>query len=423
MIITITNKSIIKKFGLVKDLNKGSSIQVCSYSTVNKLHNGAFSSYNIFRFCLTRKINLAHVIKRTMINSRCLHAAKAAYYCLSTISNDQVLHNTTKENKKPLVNSLLHYAMNHDNGIIQHKSKLTNHVLNHQFSANDFYESYQHLWPNAKVTYVPEQQVKMHAMAEIPVLHQYHDTFGPDLIKTVSTFDSIKTEFPNQHQPNPDFLVYIDRAMGLGKRATYQDEKAGVEMIRHSTRGSIGILTFDSEGKIVPFTTEDLTLKKFYNTSSNGITAGLKNDGLFDLFKSEISSLDLYKTNSTNDFINHQKYQQFIWNTFQSNPSYNRSVSFIFDVHLKDLPINSETKAFAADFCGALVSNHCYNLDKRQDCRDITKAMIFAYSKNYDPNLIKKLQYLQYDCNIEFNRKFLEDVASLVKQKILIFTN
>lgn len=67
-----------------------------------------------------------------------------------------------------------------------------------------------------------------------------------------------------------------------------------------------------------------------------GVLESLKNDGLFDIFSKEIEDYkqlgEIMKSQNQpeNIFKNHNNIQEFLWDSFQTHPKYNRSISFVF---------------------------------------------------------------------------------------------
>jgi hypothetical protein len=87
----------------------------------------------------------------------------------------------------------------------------------------------------------------------------------------VLTGDSIAITFDKQKQSNPDMVVYV--ASPLGSKETYQDVKSGMNVVKHSSRGSLGLLTFDINMQVIPFTTHDFSLRQIQKER-----LGLKHD-------------------------------------------------------------------------------------------------------------------------------------------------
>ena len=116
----------------------------------------------------------------------------------------------------------------------------------------------------------------------------------------------------------------------------------------------------------------------------------------------------------------HETYQQFMWDNFQTNPSYPRSISFIFPIVVEYKSVDDQNPQFIKfkDKFIYLLEDRLYDLNKRGDCQETTKALLLAYKDTVDPKIIEKLQHLK-NTNLTFNAKFLEDMLSMIKKGLL----
>jgi hypothetical protein len=74
----------------------------------------------------------------------------------------------------------------------------------------------------------------------MPIIYEYSTKYDSDIESILATLDAKPGNFPNQTQTNQDFWVTLKSATTLNKmqlcRHTYQDEKSGMDMLKHSTR-------------------------------------------------------------------------------------------------------------------------------------------------------------------------------------------
>jgi hypothetical protein len=83
-----------------------------------------------------------------------------------------------------------------------------------------------------------------------------------------ATGDARPATFPHQKQSNQDLWVnvktknsygdLIDNLIGLKHKVVPQDEKAGSGMFNHSTRGTIGLLNYDSQNNNIQMTSNPI---------------------------------------------------------------------------------------------------------------------------------------------------------------------
>jgi hypothetical protein len=110
-----------------------------------------------------------------------------------------------------------------------------------------------------------------------------------------------------------------------------------------------------------------------------------------------------------------------MWDTFNVNPSYPRSISFIFPITIEYNNVAEQDpryNAFKNQF-SSLLKDRLYDLNKQSDCKEITFAMLKAYKDTVDPQILDKLQYLQHSAGLTFNSKFLLDLSLIMKQGFL----
>lgn len=363
---------------------------------INKRHS-LFNSTNY----LIKSLNIYKVFKRTMISSRCYQAARAAYYIASTISKQGCLDN---RNTQPFISKVVTNTIDNNQGISQHKTTIWKHMSHQRLPGEHFYEPFIEQVPIATqiVKYEPHALADFRTINELPVLQEYLQTFHKDIVWTYSTLDSRSANFPKAQQTNPDFWTLIDKGMGLrNARCTYQDEKSGMDMFRHSTRGSVGILYFDETGQNIQMTSKPITIHDLIaNHKSNlyKLNEALKDDGLIidskNTFVKATKIVNDMEGKSFPEFqVLHNKLQNLLWDQLQCNPNYNRSVSFIFIKQIINTPMTEKEYTFSQAFQSQLKDNYLYDLDKKGDLREVYHAWIYAGNK-IDPYFVDKLYHL-----------------------------
>jgi|SRR3978361_58906 len=389
-----------------------------TYNDTNIINN--YNHYQFGKSKTTLSIVLKiHISKRHMLN-RSAYAARAAYHCLKTITSNSVLDDTTKKNKKPLIEEVANLSLDHQKGLPQHKTTLLKHIINDKFPIEDYYHIKKlQEWP--QIQFEPNVTIDFRVLNELPVVEEYLHQFNSSVEKLLVTGDSLPGEFSHQKQSNQDFWVTIktiaDRSMGLGIKHIPHDEKSGKGMFTHTTRGTLGLITYDNNTPI-PFTTGNMDLLRYNLDRLDSIHATLdptlqKNTKLlFNDFKSRLNALnenDHQKIILLNDEI-----QNALWNSLHCNPSYSRSISFVFTKNMQYEPLSPSEQAFADKFI-SLLGDKFYSLDKTGDRRLIFRAMLIAYKETIDPQVISKLEYLQKGIEIGFNIHFLQDMANFIK--------
>lgn len=71
----------------------------------------AFSAFATTKVKFKKQTNLTLIVithnqKRFMLSGRSIHAARTVYHCLSVLTNNDTLNNTTKNNYKPLITEM-----------------------------------------------------------------------------------------------------------------------------------------------------------------------------------------------------------------------------------------------------------------------------------------------------------------------------
>lgn len=380
---------------------------------------------NVKTLTFINKPIIISIHKRFMLSAYNTFVGRAIYHVATTLSNSDIVNKVNKKNTQPFVKEVVDLSLNHEKGVLQHKASLFKHLTHQKFPSEEFYDNYKTLCITNKVRCEPYTEVDFRTLNELGTLQQYQNQFDNSLEWIIATMDSRPSNFPNQKQSNVDFWVMLktkfDRSMGLGYKCVYQDDKSGMDIIAHSSRGSIGLLSYDNNGNNIPITTKPITVEdviRYNEDRSRQLTKMLTSNGVIDpSFKEGLEEIKAISAEmsgkSFNDMvIMHNKIQELLWREFQCNPSYDRSVSFIFLKEIVDTPLSLKEEAFSKVF-RSHIQNKIYDLNNRQDFIDIYKAMIFA-GKSIDPHFIDKLHHL-HNNGIMLNKHLLPIIADLIK--------
>jgi hypothetical protein len=363
-----------------------------------------------------------------MMSGKSPVVARAAYFFLNSLNNSNLVN---RNDLSPLERDLGNFAVDDQKGVPQHKSAFARHIISHRLDPTNVYQNtgcYTKLiFPSQKVTVSPQ------VINEVAVLNEYVKNYGKD-IKTIEvTCDSKSVlNFPGQLQPNQDFWVtpqeskfatVMDRALGLKSRQFPQDEKSGLNMFKHSTRGSIGLLTYDDQGNNIqimhkPIDTQALvTYNKDFLKDLSTYVQTLDIPELTNTLKNCKKNIAPLTKNSTFQEVmaTQTDIQDILWNEVQLHPQFDRSVSFVFLKQISYDKGDDNLRAFEERF-KSLLEDKLYDLNNRRHVRKISQVMVLAYSETVDKDIYKKLSYLQKDIGLQFNQSFLEDLARLLKE-------
>jgi hypothetical protein len=180
------------------------------------------------------------------------------------------------------------------------------------------------------------------------------------------------------------------------------------------------LLTYENEGN-VQVTTNAVTQQNLLDHDTKmlkSLLSTMETNGVDKNFEKVLENCkSVLKDYSMSPFARHNAFQQILWDNVQCHPLYTRSVSFVYVKEMTYEPLSEKGNAFAAEF-KSLLGNKLYNLDRGEDRQAIYKAMLIAFKNQVDPQIHRKLEYLQ-GMGIGFNTHFLHDVANLIKHGFL----
>lgn len=398
---------------------------------LKRISNNVNCYFTQNRVTTIRVVRIYYVSKRTMILGSCSYGARAAYHLMKVLTTHSVLNDITKDNSKPLTDGLIDYTLDNTQGIMPHKSVLLKHTLagNFKYSATQIYEQFsiKSQIPNISCA---EGTTDSRIFPELPTLIQYISHYKKDIVAIHANVDSVNTPLgtiPGQQQTNHDWSTTIKTAWsnmnvsGYNTKRLLNDQKSGTGMLDHSTSGNLGIVYYDNQNKPISFTNKLVTLEELvlHDGKNFGmICKGLIHDNLYELSLGLKEKVDKILNNTQESYEKrHNEYQQYLWDTLQRHPHYNRNLSFIF---IENVPLTEQEENFQsfANKFRFLLGSKLYDLNKRGDCREVTIAMLEAYKTTVDPQIINKIKQLHFEDKIIFNKRLIEDISTLLKKYV-----
>lgn len=385
-------------------------------------YNESFS--RVYSCSLNSKTLSNNICVRTMISSKSFYAIRALFNTAMMLSNTEMVDKINSQNTRPFVECAVDLALDHNKGVLQHKAVILKHTTNRRFSADYFYEYFCTKTNRNNVHWEPNTTVDCRTVNEIGVLNEYQNAFGTSITWTLATLDKRPSNFPYAKQTNVDFWVYVKRAIGLNTfgKGFYQDEKSGTDIFRHTTRGSIGTVFFDEHGNNIQTMNDIITHNVLARINLRKIAMleeALRADGIYNvqfdktLFECYALCNKMINESFANVVKLHNQLQNILWEQFQCNPEFNRSLSFVFIKQIVTHPTSIKEEIFSQAFKANIQEHKIYNLDKKQDFNVLYKAMIYA-GKEVDPEFVKKLEYL-HNNGITFNNNLLQVLVEVIK--------
>lgn len=381
------------------------------------------------------KVIIVQTQKRFMLSGRALHTARTAYHCLALLTNNDILNNSKKDNHEPLIKGLVELSLNNSKGTPQHKEAIITHITNYRFNVDFLYKFFSKTNGYENIVWNPNDTHDFRVLKELPLLKALMSKFGDNIQQVICTNDSHIPSFSHKIQENPDWLATIkcnnsfgkscDKVIGINSayKQVHFDEKGGNGMFKHSSSGSLGLITYDSDNQNVqtmsaPITPDILLtsdLKNMKNLREVIPTMGLKKK--LEVFINDLELFESKRLGAPNIFEKRVEIQRCLWDNILSDPDYKRSISFVFTDHPEYIPLDAKGQAFEKRFL-SLLNDKLYHLDRTQDRRDIYRAMLIAYKETVDPKIVEKLQYLN-GITFTLSPRFLEDVARYLRTGLL----
>lgn len=369
--------------------------------------------------------------KRMMLKTRCMiQAARAALNVLDTISKDTIIHSTANNVEVVLGTALGSLCLDDQKGILQQKTSLAKHMIPHKFPLMSFYDNIISQYKNLSIGATPrigsDLVVDPRSLNEVKVIEQLISRYGSGYLWIIATGDSAASFFKNQvQQSHPDVWAAIKCITMQNNIAQYNylayDEKSGTNMFKHSTKGTLGYITYDSEG-IHSFLKDQVCLKEYNQIRITNIGQALRSDGLWKSYEIPIKefSNEFYKTDKK-DISKlcklQENMQDFLVCNVQTNPLFQRNISMVFTqrVQFEDLPqINDFSNRLAFYLKKCEQSNDLYRDDRFYDLnvighkKVIYKSMLCAYEDVIDPLIRKKIKYVCLTQKITLDPDLLE---------------
>jgi hypothetical protein len=114
-----------------------------------------------------------------MIAGKSLNCARAAYHCLNTLSNNDMLDNINKNDPRPLTDRLVALVSIMVKALFNIKARFK-HMISHKVSSNTIYIPYC-TQTVIIMCFNSEQTTDLRVLNEIGVLSEYQKTFYKDI--------------------------------------------------------------------------------------------------------------------------------------------------------------------------------------------------------------------------------------------------
>lgn len=302
------------------------------------------------------------------------------------------------------------------------KKMILKHISNQQYPGSYFYEPYRKLTKYNNITYEDNALTDFRVNNELVSLNEYLSCFDKDISNIHATLDKPLAMTFKTSQPNVDFIVKLDHMFGLRKAITYQDDKSGMDMFKHSTKGSIGVVYYDQNGNNIQMTSNPIEMSNLllYNQHRiKMIEETLMNEGIYENFKGTLKNAHNICTKmETEKFdvfcASHYELQTLLWKEIQCHSTFQSSLSFVFLKQVINEPLTPKEHAFSKTFQSQLQADKLYNLNKKGDMQEFYRAFIYA-GKEIDPQFINKLQHL-HNNGLTLTMDILNILSKLVKE-------
>ena len=404
--------------------------------------NGNNFNYNKVyktKTCLTKKIKFNNIHRRGMLSGKSIFVARAAYHCMSVLTNNDTLNQVTKNNPNPFIKEMVAFSLDGKRGIPQHKNTFFCSITNAKFDVKLFYDEFGQQTGFSNSLEIIPAKVDPRVNKEMPILRELLERYNDTISSVQINSDTVVGNFHGQIQSNHDFWVrlkgrnFVKKCLGFPLSDNFSpicrphDEKGGMAMLENTTKGHLGVLYFDENGQNIQMTSEPITsykLFKFNETRINRLQQVMEIDGNLHLFQLHLNKAKNFLQGiNPNDLhsvmVMNEKIQNYLWENIHSDPRFKRSVSFIFVNNLSSFPLLEDEKfyMFKEKFC-SLLDNKLYDLNRPQDKLAVLRALLLAYHEKVDPLIIQKLHYLHYNGGIILNPRFLNDVVNYIKSHL-----
>lgn len=265
-----------------------------------------------------------------------------------TLTNTALQYDSNSGTKNPLITNMVPLFLDHTKGTPQHKDKvlrlMANPKLDHVAVVEEFKVHTQIENCGAVATLTDVRMFK-----ELPVIEQFHKYNSERIAWIQSNGDSVAGDFHAQKQNHQDFWTYLYSAINNATTCRPfsvvvrpgDDEKAGRDMLDSATRGHLGLLTYDEDTQeniqiMSQSYSKDYLInkqKEKLDSIKLGIAHDKKQNPKSDIyfFQNEILEAKeiLYDKSIPSDLIK-DKYQAYMFNTFQCDPRYIKEVYLLY---------------------------------------------------------------------------------------------
>lgn len=358
-----------------------------------------------------------------MFAPKCSFFSRTVFVCMRSVLSSNVTDKISVNDHSSFNSETCSLALKHQLGTPQHKKTVLSHLFNHQYNIRQAYNLSKFKNKiNTQETCGPSSNV----LTELPIMENYLDVWDFEVKSVEILSDVIQTPLEGQKQPNMDYSVDLyqhdDHNHVLDPITRYHDAKDGKHMFVHSTRGSLGLLTFDEKLKNIQTMSEDVTsdrLIAFNKNRLNSLRQYLERPDLckFKLYcepyiKACEDELEQCKRGKSIFDVN-PIIENILWNGIQRHHMFPRSISFIFLQKIKfddQLAIGDSSAEsyyrFQYEFGTSFKEDKLYSLDNFAARREFYHILLKTY-KNVDPSMKDKFLYLQQN-GIQLTKAFEE---------------
>lgn len=301
-------------------------------------------------------------------------------------------------------------SLDHNQGVMQNKTAVARILFGGTTFPSEEVIPYAINKLNLQRIYYEKSQVDVRVFNEIPIIPFLADTYKDRLWFSVTCdTHNYPFKFHSKIQANVDFVIGIQSNQNIPKYIPH-DAKAGVDCVSHTTRGYVGLISYDEHNNEIPVTSKTLDLREFNTKRLQRIETqiGKKLDKLMGIHR-KYEDVPYYPPE-----INAQIQQELVKH-IQYDSNFDRTVSLVETVKINSRPTSDKEKAFEFYF-KSLLEGRSYNLDKIPDRQKVAKAMLQAYYKVEGTKGFDRLQHLS--SQVQMDTRFLHVLAATIKENI-----
>ena len=354
-----------------------------------------------------------------MFSRHCPFFLKTSYIFMKSAVSSNVINNISANDYSSFDSTVGLLSLNHELGTPQHKKALFLHLFNHRYNIRQIYNlsKFKH-----KIRTHETVGPSSNFMTEFPVMEQFLDIIDFYVKFVEITSDLTQTSLPGQKQSNMDYVVHLTPNEDCNNNPStitrFHDCKDGNHMFRHSTRGSLGFLVFDENGRNIQTMRYEVTEEKLLDYNKDrlkSLTEYVKRENLSEFFMDSIQScykeLDNYNRGKSIFEIN-SAIEHILFHNIQRHHLFPRSISCVFlhKTRFNDqLAVGDDSAEsyyrFQYDMKSGL-QDKIYDLNKIADRKEYYNVLFKSYKK-VDPSIRDRFLSLK-EKGLDFSTVFEE---------------